>query len=297
MKIKKDKYAGMDAIRLSTGRAEMLVLTQAGPRIMELKRPGGKNILFQDQENRSYGNWKLRGGHRVWITRPEADEAEETYADDNVPCEVQENGNTVSITGQIHPVFKIRMGLEISATPQGDFIVANMVKNESVMLWSGGLWALTCTDPEGGKTYGLPLGRGGEWDGFLMYVPKKWAGHTSLVNDPQLQWNEDLLIVHPQGREAKRALQVPRGWIGCHAPEQGCSFFKLTKYDPAGQYPLGCNMAFYIGPDNFMAEMETMGPQGTVRPGETIRHEEKWILTEPLPWDRIGDIQRAIGAG
>ncbi len=292
MKVVREVFAGTDALRIATGRAEMLVLTGTGPRIMELKRPKGKNILFQDTEDRAYGNWKLMGGHRIWITRPEADEAEETYADDNDPCEVRKTGNRVTVMGRHHPVFRTRKGMEISETPDGHLLVAGIVRNEGAMLWSGGLWSLTCTDPEGGKTYAIPLGDGSDWDVFGVFIPKKWAGHTSLVNDPQLEWTEDLLIIRPKGREAKRALQVPRGWIGCHAPKQGCSFFKLTHYQPAARYPLGCNMAFYVGPKNFMVEMETMGPQFTLKPGETLRHEEKWILTEPIPWSRLADIRR-----
>jgi len=294
MKVTEDKYNGMEAVRIATEHIEILVLTGAGPRIIELKRPGGKNILFRDKEKRSYGNWSLLGGHRLWITRPGADEAEETYADDNDPGEVEKGEKSVIVTSKVHPVFKTRKILKISESEDGQLNIVHILKNEGVMLWSGGLWGLTCTDPGGGKTYAIPLGDRSEWDIFGVFIPKKWAGHSSLVNDPQLEWTENLLIIHPKGKEAKRALIAPQGWIGCYAPKENCSFFKFAKFNTGAQYPLGCNMAFYIGPDNFMVEMETMGPQRTLKPGEEIIHEEKWIMTDPIPWERLDVIRNII---
>jgi hypothetical protein len=44
----------------------------------------------------------------------------------------------------------------------------------------------------------------------------------------------------------------------------------------------GCNMAVFVGKDNFMAEMETYGEEKTIYPGETIEHKENWVLKEGL---------------
>jgi len=53
-------------------------------------------------------------------------------------------------------------------------------------------------------------------------------------------------------------------------------------------------MAFYVGPENFMVEMETMSPWVTLRPGETCEHEEIWLLTDPIPWDRTERIEKVL---
>ena len=52
----------------------------------------------------------------------------------------------------------------------------------------------------------------------------------------------------------------------------------IAAYDPAGNYPLGTNLAVYIGPKNFMVEMETMGAFATLKPGQVLKHRETWLL-------------------
>ena len=70
------------------------------------------------------------------------------------------------------------------------------------------------------------------------------------------------------------------GIIAMCDSERDLTFAKQVTMQPSGNYPLNTNMAFYIGPDNFMVEMETMGPEQTIRPGETLHHVETWILRD-----------------
>lgn len=301
MKIKGISFKGMHALQIKKGGIEITVLTEMGPRIVELRRPGGKNLLFWDSEGKHYrGKWYLRGGHRVWITRPGAGETEESYAADNDECKItEESPKKATIMGQKDLNFGIRRGITIEENKHPNSLdIVNILVNESDMLWSGGLWSLTCTDPDG-KTYAIPLGSGGQddtWDGFLIYTPKRWAGHTSMVNDPQLVMTEDLLIINPRGTESKREVQAFQGWIGCHAPDEGCLFFKMMKYDQvrAAHYPDMCNTAYYIGPENFMVEMELMGPQQTVKPYQRICMRERWVLTDQTAWDNFKLIRERL---
>ena len=55
--------------------------------------------------------------------------------------------------------------------------------------------------------------------------------------------------------------------------------FTTATAQAAGNYPMGTNIALYVGPDNFMVEMETMGPVVTVKPGQVLAHRETWVLT------------------
>ena len=59
-------------------------------------------------------------------------------------------------------------------------------------------------------------------------------------------------------------------------------FAKHAAYQPGGDYPLGTNFALYVGPDNFMVEMESMAPVATLKPGQTSVHTETWVLA-PAP--------------
>lgn len=306
MEISKCEFEGIDAIRVRNPDIEIVVVTQFGPRIASLCRPRGdhgapgKNLLFWDSEGKQYRcGWHLRGGHRVWTTRPGADETEEAYAEDNAECSIFKSETGVKILGGTDQKFGIQRGIAIEDSGHDNCLdIVNFATNRSDMLWSGGIWGITCTDRKG-KTYAIPLGSGDPddpWDGFQVYTPKHWAGHGSRVNDPQLKVTENLLIIDPRGVESKRELQAAQGWIGCCAPDDGCSFFKLMGYDPAraGLYPNMCNAAYYIGPDNFMVEMELMGPQQTVMPGQTIELRERWVIAGIVYWDsdfpRIQDV-------
>jgi hypothetical protein len=164
------------------------------------------------------------------------------------------------------------------------------------MLWSGGIWCLTATLPNDSCSYGIPLGDGTEWDVFNLVIAKKWAGHTSLINDQQLQFTEDCLIIDPHGRESKRMLQAPRGIIGMTDRSEKITFLKQTSYFPDARYPLGTNLAFYIAPQNIMMEMESMSPQRVLRPGEQMTTVERWILTIPIDWRRSEEIQKCLTA-
>src|SRR5690606_182776 len=107
--------------------------------------------------------------------------------------------------------------------------VENRITNDSEMVWSGGVWGLTCTLPKGNTSYGIPLGREGEWDIFPIVIPKSWGGgQKSLVNDPAVRYTEDCLILRPKGRISKRMVQAPQGIVGMTDPSEGLSFIKKT---------------------------------------------------------------------
>lgn len=286
MDIKRITFDGLQAVEIATPSARMVVVTQVGPRIAFWGRPGDENLLYWNNNDNGREDWRLRGGHRVWVTRPGADEAEEAYAADNDPCTVEIQADRLVVKGGIHPVFKIQRGLRIRLLDEATFEVVSFLTNTGSLLYSGGVWALTCTNPSGGKQYGIPLGdRRRIWDIFSLVVPRAWAGHTARVNDPQIQFNEEFLIVEPQGVETKRMVQAPLGIMVLTWPAQGLSFIKHSPYHPNSQYPLGCNLAFYIGPDNFMLEMESCGEEQTLLPGQTIENPETWkLVSEVYDW-------------
>ena len=96
-------------------------------------------------------------------------------------------------------------------------------------------------------------------------------------NDPQIIQEDDLLRIKPQGVENKRMLHARHGIIAMSDPVRDITFAKKIDGSTAAG-PLATNMAFYIGPDNFMVELETMGPEVCLRPGEEVHHVEDWII-------------------
>jgi len=273
-------FAGKKALQIETKIFRMIIVSECGPRIAFWGRIGGKNLLFWDKKGLGRGEWKLMGGHRVWAIRPDADESEDAYRPDNTLCDVQKSGDAITITGRKDPILQIQRGIRLEIVDNNKVYVDNFITNAGDMLYSAGVWALTCTNPLPKRFYGIPLGDGSEWDCFKIVMFRKWAGHTSPINDPQISFTEDMLILTPQGIETKRMIEAPYGIIAMDAPDQDTTFIKKVDYNRGAQYPLGCNIAFYVGPNNFMVEMETMGPEVTLKPGETARSRETWVLTE-----------------
>ena len=278
--IKRIKFEGLDAIELCTAEVRLVALTAKGPRIAFWGRPGGKNLLLWQPGKYRRGKWDLMGGHRLWATRPGADEAEETYATDNRPCAVQISPNGFTVTGALDPVQKVRRGFKITAFSADLIAVDHFLRNESDMLWSGGLWGLTCTVPSKGVTYTVPLGDGSAWDHATIVAFRTWGGGHGGVgfDDQQFSFTKDAMVLKPSGRENKRMVRADAGIIACYNPAQKLSFIKYSVYQPSGNYPLGTNLALYVGPLNFMVEMETMGPVETVKPGDIAHHREIWRL-------------------
>jgi hypothetical protein len=286
MNLQKCKFDGLDAIEILTPEARMVIITGMGPRIAYWGKPNQANLLYWQNDDLGRENWKLLGGHRVWVTRPGADEAEDAYAEDNTPCEIIETGQSIKVIGGVHPVYKIQRGIEVQVKDDNTFKVTSFLKNMGPMLYSGGVWAPTCIDPSGGKEFGILLGdRKLSWDLVKIVIPRTFAGHTSRIKDDQITFSEDFMIVKPVGIESKRMVMAPHGIIAMSWPGHGISFIKKSAFNPNGNYPLGCNLAIYIGPNNFMVEMETYGEEQTVLPGGTIYNYETWrLVNETFDW-------------
>jgi hypothetical protein len=287
--IRKTEFDGLEAVEILTSKARLVVVTAMGPRIAHFGSRHGRNLLFWDYP-RKYGrkDWRLMGGHRVWAMRPGADEAEETYAGDNGACTARVTARGVDVRGSIHPVFRTRKSLGIKVEADDTFRIENRITNESEMVWSGGVWGLTCSLPKARTTYGVPLGREGAWDVFLIGYPKRWAGEQRApVADPAIRLTEDCLVLRPRGHTSKRIVQAPQGIMGMTDPGEKLSFLKRSAFMDGAEYPFGCNIAFYAGKRNFMVEMESMGPYQGVLPGATLANTETWMLRKPVAWSKL----------
>jgi hypothetical protein len=278
--VRKINFEGLDAIELRTAAHRLVALTAKGPRIAFWGRPNGDNLLLWNPGKYRRGEWDLMGGHRLWAARPGADEAEETYATDNEPCTVKVLANGFTVTGALDRVHRVRRGITVTAATDGRVTLDHFLRNESDMLWSGGLWALTCTVPSKQSTYTLPLGDGSSWDYATIISFRTWGGGHGGVgfDDPQFGFTKDAMILKPSGRENKRMLKADAGIIAWHDASRKTLFAKHAAYAPESNYPLGTNLAVYVGPKNFMVEMETMGAFATLKPGQVLKHRETWLL-------------------
>lgn len=297
MNTRKVDFERCASLEVQTARLRLVVTLDRGPRIAFLGRPDGENLFYWQVDDKGKDDWRLLGGHRVWATRPMADESEDAYAADNEPCELAEVNGTITVTGALHPFLKTRRGVRIREVGEDAFEVTSFVHNAGPMLYSTGVWCIACIKPRPGMTFGIPLGDHQlTWDYVRIFFPRSWAGHSARVNDPQIRFNEEFMIVEPQGVETKRMLWAPRGILAMTWPEKGLSFIKRSKADVNGQYPQGCNLAVYVAPRNSMVEMESCAAERALMPGETALNVETWRVTdEVFDWSDPERVIRAAG--
>lgn len=278
-------FQGDKAVELRTRSLRLVVVTARGPRVAFFGTATGENLLMWSPRKYRRGSWDLMGGHRLWTARPGADESEETYRPDNAASEVEIGRAGFTVTAPVDPETKLQRGFRIRASAADRVELDHFATNTGDMLWSGGLWGLTCTKPTTTSTYLAPLGDGSAWDYATIVAFHTWGGgHGGHgYDDPQFTFTRDQLVLRPSGRENKRMLKADAGILALHDPARDVLFAKRSPFEPNGTYPLGTNLACYVGPDNFMVEMETMGPAITLKPGESIRHLETWILRPAGP--------------
>ena len=170
MKHRQTDFEGHKAIELTTKKARLVITTDTGPRIAFFGKSDGENLLFWDKKELGRGDWKLRGGHRVWPAKPGPDESEDSYRPDNGPCKVEEKDGWLYVRGEKDTVTGTRRDIGVKVETDNRLQVDSVIANESEMLYSCSTWALTCTLPRKGTRYGVPLGDGSEWDGFRVVL-------------------------------------------------------------------------------------------------------------------------------
>jgi len=296
MQVSKCRFKGLSALRVATDNAVLTILLSMGPRIISLKRQyGGKELMYHSHSDKlDYvpQKWYAMGGARVWTHDGyHADETERSYASDNARCKWDADPACVTVWGAAHKDFAIQRGLEICETGTGALEVTSLVRNcsDGGMLLNAGVWAITAVrfGDIGSTALGiLTNDRESNWQVGRHQIVWHWGGghHTTPGFMKGLRIEDGLLRVTPMSYEGKVMAFSPVGAIVTTTPDT--SFFKLlSEPDPrlSSLLPGGCNTAIYACND--FAESETMGPATAIRAGQTLRHTERWVLTEPHPWN------------
>lgn len=277
--VTKISFQGERAVELRTRELRLVATVGRGPRLAFLSRRAGENLLYWAPGRHRYGKWDLMGGHRFWLARPGADEAEETYAPDNAACELRTTRDGFALTAPPIPGAQIARSITVRGVAANRLTIEHRVENVGQMLWSGGAWALTCTLPTPTTTYVIPLSDASTWDTASMTFFKKWGGtHTGSYDDPQFTLTADAVRVRSLGAKNKRAFRAAPGIIALHDAARDVLFAKRSEWQHGGVYPMDSNLAVYTGEKSFMVEMETMAPLVTLKPGESATHIEEWVL-------------------
>jgi hypothetical protein len=291
MPIEQIPYAGWkDCLRLSNGRIELVVTTEVGPRILRFGAVGGQNLLHEVPEHaglKGGTEWRSLGGHRLWHG-PEA--KPRTYAPDNAPVRFEIQPDGVSLLQDVEPSTGIRKAMEIRLDPERDGVqVRHRLTNLSPWPVELAPWAITIMAPGGVAIVpqepfaphpDFQVGRASNGqEEPPSYLPARslalWS-YTRL-NDSRWRFLDRYILLYQDPAIAsplKFGVSNRQEW--CSYVRNGEMLLKRFPLQADGRYPdEGCNNEIFTNAD--MLELESLGPLNTLRPGESVEHDEAWF--------------------
>jgi hypothetical protein len=287
MRITKESFHGWpNTYRLTNGLIEARVITDVGPRIMDVRLSGGPNLLHvREAEAGGTGErqWMPRGGWRLWIA-PER--LETTYVPDNVPCAVEQDGDSMlRVTGAVEQASGIRKQIEVGLTEmQPRLRITSRIRNMSDHSLTYAAWSLPMLRAGGRAFVPLDVGPLTAFDATRRLILWSYAE----IDDPRYRFGDRLVEVDQNRIPAAVALSPGRGKdeskIGVDSAQGWAAyllddvlFLKRFSHDPAGQYPDG-GATIEVYSNHEFLELENLGPLTTIGPGEEIVLREDWWL-------------------
>lgn len=277
MKRSKTEYRGLSAVILGTPALELIVTTDVGPRVLSLRSQRGKagNLMLEIPGSaESYGEFKLRGGHRLWHS-PE--DRVRTYQPDNSPLAVREVRNGLVLTQPVEERTGIQKGMKLELRGTRTVKVTHSLTNHALWTVKCAPWALTML--RGGGYGVLPLPPKGSHAGNLLpgHALVPWS-YTDL-SLPVWDLNRDFIGINVAKAKGAQKLGITRypGWSAYWL--DGITFVKHAARISGSTYPdLDC--AFETFTNGRMIELETLGPLTDLAPGRSVAHVEQWTLLD-----------------
>lgn len=289
--LEKTEYGGWpNCILLSNGKAELVVTTDVGPRIIRFGFPGKTNLLkeYPDQLGKTGGDeWRIYGGHRLWHA-PEA--MPRTYSPDNGPVKHEWNGETLRLTQPTEPSTGIQKQLEITMdADEAQATILHRLINRNAWEVTLAPWALTVMTP-GGRLV-IPQEPYIPHANKLLPARPMVLWHYTDMADARWTWGAKYIQLR-QDASAKDPEKVgvfnAQGWLAYTLDDN--VFIKRFTPKPGLPHPdMGCNAETYTNAD--MLEAETVGPLTALKPdGGAVEHVERWYLFEA----KVGTSEEAL---
>lgn len=259
---------------LQNDALEIGVALDFGIRIVHLSCLGMENLYYVQpndlSDNFTKGEWRVYGGHRLWM----APESLDSYCPDNAPVDYELEENGVLITQRPDPALQIRKQIRITFLEDGGVCLDHAIENLSDAVITGASWGVNTLDGGGVAKINFSCGeRGG-------FNPKRTV---SLWSDTNLH---------------DKRVKFDRGALTATHMADVTEYFKIGLYVQPGEAVLtnkgqqftisfdvapmdacidgGCNFELYMC-SRFM-ELEVLGVKAEIAPGKTATHQEIWHL-------------------
>ena len=275
------EFAGWtDNLRLANDQVEVVILREAGPRIISLRPLNGFNVfkvVAEESGKSQEETWKIRGGHRLW-TAPEdyGDPNGLTYVVDNFPVEYEIKGEFhAQVTHFMQKPAQIRRDISVQlAAGEPKITVEHSLTNQGKTPLRFAPWALSVMAPGGFAVVPQPP---------LGTHPKDFLPNRSLtlwpftdLSDDRIRFGQRFIRLQQAGRgPIKFGLRHTEKWAGYVLGDH--LFLKTIPLIEGKQYPdLGSNFEMFT--NEAFLELESLGPYEEISPGQTAKHTEIWVV-------------------
>ena len=258
---------------LEEGDIQIGIALDYGIRVRHLSIKGMENLYYQQPADLSDGfgtpdTWKLRGGHRLWLT-PECDDS---YYPDDAPvhCTLKDNG--VLIVQDVEPPLGIQKTLEITFQEDGTVHLLHNFYNRNDETIRGASWGVNSLDASGEISFGYGGNRGDFYPGRVLAL---WG--DTYLGDPRLTFEKDRICAKylPVSDYFKIGVYCPTGEAVLESKGQRLTM-GFAVPDIRDLPDQGCNFELYM--HKCFLEMETLGTITDIAPGESASHWETWKL-------------------
>ena len=254
------------------GVVQLIIPLEYGIRIGHFSYINEENVFYEqsskEQDLTTEDGWRIRGGHRLWL----APEDDDTYFPDNDPISYMVQGDDIILHQNIDKRLGVKKSIQISFGKDASVSLIHGIRNCNQTAITRSLWAISAMAP--GGTEVIPLGH--QEDKMSHWHRISWWDNTCLGDERVTYEKERIIIRHyPIDKQYKIGVGHPDGPI-CYA-NHGVVFEKTYDVNQDSVYPDG-NVSFETFFCVHMAEMESLSPLVTIKPGESAYHKEIWTL-------------------
>lgn len=278
--------------KLTNGEVEVVVSTEFGPRVLELRRVGRENV-FGDLSDAPpkptpFGDaWRIRGGHRLWLA-PE--DPVTTYFPDNAPLRVEGDARVVTVTQPVEPHTHVEKEITLELLGGTRVRVTHRMRNRGALPIDVTLWALSVLRTGGVAL--LPQPPYAPFPDALLPARPIVTWQYVKMSDPRFEWGDRFVRV-----EQDPSLKTPQkigafdvvGTVGYAS--RGELFVKRHAPMRGAHVDFGCNVEIFVNGD--FLELETLSPTRRIGPNETAEHVEEWTIL-PIASDHDDEIAAAF---
>lgn len=250
---------------------ELYIPLSYGIRISHFSFCGEENVFYEqpsDMTDFTKDGWRLRGGHRLWIS-PEDDRV---YFPDNDPIDCRVEKNTIYLTQPEDSFQKVIKSMEISFVGDTSVQVVHKLQNTDTQARECALWPISVMAPGGTEHIPLRICDNGDH-------PSHWLSfwdYTS-IGDPRVTYLKDEIILTHRPEKDLYKIGVSRLRGPAWYENNGVIFEKDFAVTDGVTYPDN-QVSYETFLCDYMTEMETLSPLYSIAPGETREHTEIWRL-------------------